>query len=127
MDESFGKKYKLCNKKIIASIFEDGKHLKVYPFILRYKPTALNSDAPFQIVISVPKRNFKKAVDRNRIKRQVREAARKNKHLIESEFSNQKQQFALFLMYTAHKGEPYHLINHKIEMLFKRLVESINN
>lgn len=124
MDERFGKNYKLCNKKIISSIFEEGKQLKVYPFFLRYKPATINSDASFQIVISVPKRNFKKAVDRNRIKRLIREAVRKNKHLLENALLNEKQKLALFLIYTAHKEESYQFISNKIEMLFQRLVEN---
>lgn len=124
MDERFGKKYKLCNKKIISSIFEDGKQLKVYPYFLRYKSAELKSETAFQIVISVPKRNLKKAVDRNRIKRLTREAVRKKKHILEDGLSSSAQKLALFLIYTAHKEESYQMIINKIETLFKRLVEN---
>lgn len=122
MDERFGKKYKLCSKIVIASIFEKGKQEKVFPFVLRYVRTDLKTNTRFQIVISVPKRNFKRAVDRNRIKRLVREAVRKNKYILEEAISEEEQQFALFLIYTAQQEESYQKISNKIETLFQRLV-----
>ncbi len=125
MDERFGKKYKLCSKIVIASIFEDGKQIKNYPFALRYIQAKLNTSSSFQIAISVPKRSFKKATDRNRVKRIVREAVRKNKHIIEKVISNEEQQLALFLIYTAQKEEPYQMLSDKIESIFLRLLDDV--
>ena len=125
MDERFGKKYKLCSKIVIASLFEKGNQIKSYPFALRYIPTKLNTNTPFQIAISVPKKSFKKATDRNRIKRVVREAVRKNKHIVENAIAKEEQQLALFLIYTAQKEEPYQTINNKIESLFLRLIDDV--
>lgn len=123
MDEHFGKKYKLCSKTVMASIFEEGKQEKTYPFLLRYLYTDLKTDAKFQIVISVPKRKFKKAVDRNRIKRLIREAVRKKKYILEEALSSENHHLALFLIYTASEEETYQRILNKIEVLFLRLVE----
>lgn len=122
MDERFGKEYKLCNKKVIASIFEKGKQEKAYPFVLRYIHADLKTNKKFQIVISVPKRTFKRAVDRNRIKRVIREAVRKKKYILEEAISEETQHFALFLIYTAQKEEPYQKITDKIETLFLRSI-----
>lgn len=124
MDESFGKEYKLCSKKVMASIFEDGKQEKVFPFLLRHLTVDLKTTKRFQIVIAVPKRKFKRAVDRNRIKRLIREAVRKKKHIIESSMTAEEQQLALFLIYTSNEEETYQRIIDKIEALFLRLVES---
>lgn len=124
MDESFGKQYKLCSKKVMDTIFEEGKTEKVYPFLLRYLTVDLKTSKRFQIVIAVPKRKFKRAVDRNRIKRLIREAVRKKKHIIESSMSAEEQQLALFLIYTSNEEETYQKIIDKIEALFLRLVES---
>ena len=124
MDERFGKKYKLCSKTVMTAIFEKGKEEKSYPFLLRYLSADLKTDAKFQVVISVPKRKFKKAVDRNRIKRLIREAVRKNKYILEEALSAEDQQLALFLIYTASEEETYQRILNKIEVLFLRLVES---
>lgn len=123
MDEKFGKKYKLCSKKIIESIFKEGKQEKAFPFFIRYINTALNTDANFQVVISVPKRKFKRATDRNRIKRLVREAVRKNKYILEEKTFSPNQKLALFLIYTSTKEESYQKIVDKIEVLFRRLIE----
>ncbi|WP_417264758.1 ribonuclease P protein component [Brumimicrobium sp.] len=123
MDERFGKKYKLCSKTVMASIFEKGKQEKAYPFLLRYLKADLKTDAKFQVVISVPKRKFKKAVDRNRIKRLIREAVRKKKYILEDAIESEDQQLALFLIYTASEEETYQRILNKIEVLFLRLVE----
>ncbi|RYM33926.1 ribonuclease P protein component [Brumimicrobium glaciale] len=124
MDESFGKEYKLCSKKVMTSIFEDGKQEKVYPFLLRYLAVDLKTNTRFQIVIAVPKRKFKRAVDRNRIKRLIREAVRKKKHIIEQSMTAEEPQLALFLIYTSNEEETYQRIINKIEALFLRLVES---
>jgi ribonuclease P protein component len=124
MDESFGKEYKLCSKKVMTSIFEDGKQEKVYPFLLRYLAVDLKTNTRFQIVIAVPKRKFKRAVDRNRIKRLIREAVRKKKYIIEQSMTAEEPQLALFLIYTSNEEETYQRIINKIEALFLRLVES---
>ena len=124
MDESFGKEYKLCSKKVMTSIFEDGKQEKVYPFLLRYLAVDLKTNTRFQIVIAVPKRKFKRAVDRNRIKRLIREAVRKKKYIIEQSMTAEEPQLALFLIYTSNEEETYQRIINKIEALFLRLVQS---
>ncbi len=123
MDQSFGKEYKLCSKKVMDTIFEEGKTEKVYPFLLRYLAVDLKTEKRFQIVISVPKRKFKRAVDRNRIKRLIREAVRKKKYIIEEAMTAEEQQLALFLIYTSNEEETYQKILDKIEALFLRLVE----
>lgn len=124
MNESFGKEYKLCSKKVMDTIFEEGKTEKVYPFLLRYLNVDLKTEKRFQIVIAVPKRKFKRAVDRNRIKRLIREAVRKKKYIIEQAMTDEEQQLALFLIYTSSQEETYQKIIDKIEALFLRLVEN---
>lgn len=123
MNERFGKEYKLCSKIVIEEIFSDGNQVRKYPFVLRYLPTDLPMKTSFQIVISVPKRLFMRAVDRNRIKRKIREVIRKKKHLLEEKWETQEKKMALFLIYTAHKDETYHTIDNEIETLFLRLIE----
>ena len=108
----------------MTSIFEEGKTEKVYPFLLRYLEVDLKTDTCFQVVIAVPKRKFKRAVDRNRIKRLIREAVRKKKYIIEQSMLSDDKQLALFLIYTSNQEETYQRIIDKIEVLFLRLVES---
>lgn len=123
MDERLGKAYKLCSKKVIEEIFENGLKIKQYPYVLQYKYIDLPAKKNFQIVCSVPKRIHKKAVMRNRIKRLMREVVRKKKYIIEDNFPQNEKQLALFLIYTSKKEENYSLLLNKIELLFERLMK----
>ena len=84
MDQSFQKELRLTHKKEIDKLFSSGKRIKSHPFIIIYNEVSQKTEVPFKLLISVPKRNFKKAVDRNYLKRRVREVVRKNKELLSS-------------------------------------------
>lgn len=81
MHNTFRKTEKLCSKKAINQIFAgtDSKSMSAYPLRAVFRHT---EEAGNRILVSVSKRYFKHAVDRNRCKRQVREAYRLNKHLL---------------------------------------------
>lgn len=88
MNYEFRKTERLCSKKTIEALFGGGhKSVSVYPIRAVFMPvpnedTCLSPINNTQILISVSKRHFKHAVDRNRVKRQLREAYRLNKHLL---------------------------------------------
>lgn len=122
MNVEFGKKYKLCSHTIIKAVFEEGKTIKQYP--LRSIALTLEPDltkAAFQMVISVPKRNFKKAHDRNRIRRQLKEAFRLNKGTLEEKLIEQKQQIALFIVYTERTALEYKVLESKMKKLIQQI------
>jgi ribonuclease P protein component len=123
MDQSFGKAYKLCSKKIIASLFKTGKQTKNYPFIVYTQPLEKIYKTRFQCVISVPKRNFKKAHDRNRIKRLIRECIRKNKLPLEHYLTTKDSYLALFLIYTAKEEIALEKLEKNYEVLIKKLIQ----
>ena len=129
MDESLGKEYKLCSKKVIDQLFVDGLRLSSFPFALTYAFTSLpTSKVPFQVVISAPKRNFKRAHDRNRIKRLTKECLRKNKHILESFLtseSNKNGQLALFLVYRHNEELDYETLMKKMSKLLLTLRSTI--
>lgn len=100
MSETFGKEYKLCSKKIIESLFSDGKQLRAYPFTVYLKELANNEGVPFQLVFSAPKRSFKRAHDRNYVKRIMKETFRKKKLILEDYLQKEQKQIALFVIYT---------------------------
>lgn len=126
MDQRFPKSYKLCSKKIIDQLFTDGKQVRIFPYLLYYKHLELDVENSFQLVISVPKRNFKKAHDRNKIKRQLREAIRKNKLILEDSLQSKQKQLALFLIYTNREAMEYTSIEAKVKKLFQALVNTIS-
>jgi len=122
MNVALGKKYKLCSHTIIKAVFEEGKTTKQYPLrliTLRLEPDS--TKAAFQLVISVPKRNFKKAHDRNRIRRQLKEAFRLNKSVLEKKLIEHKQQIALFLVYTEKTQLDYKVIEVKMKKLIQQI------
>ena len=126
MDQTFGKAYKLCSQKAIEAIFEEKKSVRQFPFVLNYRFMELPTDKPFQVVISAPKRLFRKAHDRNRIKRLMKEVFRKNKLILESHLTTNNQQLALFLVYTSKEELSYDLLFAKMEKLLSKLTNELN-
>ncbi|MCF8453520.1 MAG: ribonuclease P protein component [Pedobacter sp.] len=76
---SFKKEERLCNVKLIEKLFTDGSSFLVYPFRIVWLSELSDSVHPVQVLISVPKKRFKRAVDRNLIKRRIREVYRLHK------------------------------------------------
>ncbi len=93
MNEKLPKVLKLKSKKQIESLFKNGTSLKAYPLLLAYRKEPL--DTPFKVGFSVSKRFFKRAVDRNYIKRLIRENFRKKKYI----FTTNEEQFLLMFIY----------------------------
>ena len=81
---TFRKKERLSSIKLINSLFEDGKALFSYPFKIYYTAGTIGFN---RILISVPKRQHKKAVNRNLIKRRIRESYRLNREILDSALS----------------------------------------
>ncbi len=83
ISHTFHKLEKLSHKASIDSIFQKkGKSIYRSPVLLAYYKTDLETPYPCQLMVSVGKRKFKKAVDRNRIKRQITDIYRRHKHRI---------------------------------------------
>ncbi|WP_298646708.1 ribonuclease P protein component [uncultured Proteiniphilum sp.] len=80
----FTKKERITGEKRVETLFAQGCSFMSYPFRIVYLKTTQNGTVPLSILISIPKRRIKSAVDRNRMKRLVREAYRLNKHLFPS-------------------------------------------
>ncbi len=82
VDNTFGKREHLCKHTLIGELFEGNAHMvTAWPLKMVYLLVDKQSDrdVPVQLLISVSKRSFKRAVKRNRVKRQIREAYRANK------------------------------------------------
>jgi len=99
MSYSFPKQEKVISLKIIEALYsKDNYSVFVFPYKVSMVFVA-EQQANIQVLITVPKRNFKKAVDRNRIKRQIREIYRLNKHLLINNNALQSKQIALSIAY----------------------------
>ena len=96
MQFTFKKHERLCNENIIEELFKNGKSINVSPLRLVYLPYAFADNIAGQMMIVAPKRKLKKAVDRNRVKRIIREAYRLQKHKI---YAIENRKFAMSLSF----------------------------
>ena len=120
-DKKFRKAERLCSKKIIEELFLSGKSFYKYPFRLVWMPVSDKFSFPAQVAVSVKKKQFKRAVDRNLLKRRIREAYRKNKSDLYSEIKRLDMQIALIIIYTASDIMEYNDIEAKIILNLDRL------
>jgi ribonuclease P protein component len=124
---SFSKKEKLCSTKVIKELFNKGSSFSLYPFRIIYLTSEQPHNQPLQMLCSVPKRNFKRAVDRNLIKRRCKEAYRLNKDILQS--TNSGTDFILYvkemaIIYTAKEIIPYNFIEKKLSLALQRLANT---
>lgn len=124
MDFKLPKQERLKSKKLIERVFLEGRSITVFPLRLIFLNTKLPEDVPFQIAVVAPKRHFKSAVERNRIKRLIREAYRLNKHHI---FNNTKGQFALVILYLGKEMPAYSKIEVGIKALLTKFLKQISH
>ena len=102
---TFGKEEKLKSRKQIEQLFREGKSSSVYPLRLLWIPQ--NNERFLQCGVSVSSRYFKHAVDRNKIKRRMREAYRLNKHVLEQTLLEKDMKLSLFWIYSAKTILPF--------------------
>ena len=119
----FPKQERLSSRKQIEELFKKGESFTLYPIKTVYlkKPQAANNS--HQVLVTVPKRNFKKAVERNKLKRRIKEAYRLNKQQLDS----QSREFYLVIgyIYVGRKIADYQLIADKLKQSLERLREVV--
>ena len=123
MKQAFKKSERLHSKKLISKLFEEGKTFIIYPFKVVYLEQISDTTSPVQVLVSVSRRNFKKATDRNKVKRLIRESYRKNKTRLPSHNSAYDKQLLIGLIYTANTILTYNEIERKIILILQRLNE----
>ncbi len=113
---SLTKPERLSQKKLIQELFDKGSSFYLYPFKILVLPQTNPTVAIHQLLISVPKSIFKRAVDRNKIKRRIREGYRLNKSILP-----QDKKFSFAYIYTAKEILPSAQIHEKIILSFKKI------
>lgn len=117
MDARLPKTERLSGATAVAALLEHGKHFQAGCLRCKYMPRT--DEGPSRIVVSVPKRSFKRAVKRNLLKRRIRESYRRQKSLLTGTWD-------LLIVYTSREVLPYETIFADMtEMLCK--MESADN
>ena len=124
MRYTLGKEERLKSKKLIEKLYANGSSVKTFPLRMIYLQIEHTSDFPCQVGVSVPKRNFKLAVDRNRIKRLMRETYRLQKQLV---YENLDKPYIFMISYLGKEEWTYEELYTKMEKLLKLFNNEINN
>jgi ribonuclease P protein component len=118
---TLGKNERLKSRKSIEQLFSEGKKIVVIPYRVLYlhTPSAENPSLLFSAGVSA--KNFKKAVDRNRIKRLTREAWRLQKKSLQEKLAEKKVQLNIFFIYTGKELPDYNEVYKKVGSVLSKL------
>ena len=123
MNFTYPKNERLKSKTTIGLLFSEGKSVSKYPLRLVYRQAEADSEEKIKMGVSVSKKYFKRAVDRNYFKRVLRETYRLNKHLL---WDNVEQPYSLMFFYQTKDKLSYEEINTKTIQLFEKFLQQIN-
>lgn len=123
----FSKSEHLCGDTRISRLFTQGESFIVYPLRVVYIVTTNEEKEVVSVLISVPKKRFKRAVKRNKLKRLIREAYRHNKHqLIDTMIANGKKLHLAF-NYVSDEEMDLDAISKKMKIALEKLSAKINS
>ena len=123
MKQTLGKQERLKSKILLGKLYKDGDSVKKFPLRMVYLQAEHHSNFPAQVGVSVPKRNFKKAVRRNRLKRLLRETYRKQKQLV---YNSIDKPYVFMISYIGKEECSYDELEIKMEKLLNAFIEKIN-
>jgi len=124
LSETFKKPERLTSKKAITFLFENGKSFFCHPFQIIWSFSETQLPSPAQVAISVSKKNFKSAVERNLIKRRIREAYRKQKHILYDYLKSANVNITFIIIYKDKQIAEYPVIYEAINKMIKMLISS---
>lgn len=124
---TFKKEERLCNKRLLEQLFSSGSSFLCYPFRVSWLKAVTAQPAVVQVVFAVAKKRYKRAVDRNLIKRRTREAYRLHKQeLLYKPLQEQDLQIVLSINYIGKEINDFTLMDKKMVKLLTQLSEQIN-
>jgi ribonuclease P protein component len=123
MTHTFPKEERLCSHRLIRMLFSKGMTFHLKPFRITWMRQSLDVTSPVQVLMSVPKYNFRKAVDRNLIRRRMKEAYRLNKQNLFDNLTGTGHQLAVCITYAGKEIADFDFVQAKIIILLQRLIE----
>ena len=122
MRNTLGKQERLKSKKLIEKLYAEGDSVKTFPLRMMYVQTAHTSEFPCQVGVSVAKRNYKLAVDRNRLKRLMRETYRLQKQIV---YNNLDRPYVFMISYIGSEEIKYEDLYLKMEKLLTLFIDKV--
>ena len=124
---TLSKEERICSKKLINELFTgNGRSMTAFPLRVVFMKRTLVDDQPrAAMLVSVPKRYFKHAVDRNRVKRQVREAFRRNKSIITQNLTDDHEAVAMAFVWLTDEKFPSSEVENRMVRLLTRISECL--
>ncbi len=125
---TYKKEERLCNKRLLEQLFHEGSSFLCYPYRVSWLIADEHLPAPVQVVFPVAKKRYKRAVDRNVIRRRAREAYRLQKQAgVYDLLNSNNKHLLLSISYIGKRIEPYELMEQKMLKLFTQLCQQLSN
>ena len=122
---SFSKPEHLCGEKRITRLFTQGDAFIAYPLRVVYIIETVHDNVPSSVLISVPKKRFKRAVKRNRLKRLMREAYRLNKLTLIEKLEEKQHQIHIAYNYVSDDVLDFATVEKKMKLSLEKLIAKI--
>jgi ribonuclease P protein component len=127
---TLGKEERLKSRKQIEHLFDKGKSFVVTPFrvyfIVNGETSTVDRESSLKFGIGVSSKNFKRAVDRNRVKRLTREAWRLQKNELKEKTKAAQMQLNVFFIYTGKELPDFKTVKDKVAVALKKLADKID-
>lgn len=124
---TLSKEERICSKKLINELFTgNGRSMTAFPLRVVFMKRTMSTTSPVAaMLVSVPKRYFKHAVDRNRVKRQVREAFRRHKSMITQNLTDDHESVAMAFVWLTNEKYPSSEVENRMVRLLTRISECL--
>ncbi|TDO24406.1 ribonuclease P protein component [Pedobacter duraquae] len=126
--KTFSKEERLCSRKLLDQLFKNGSSFLLYPFRISYLRVDEIVESPVQVVINVSKKRYKRAIDRNLIKRRIREAYRLQKEdVLLGKLQQEKGLLLLSLQFVGKEKHEFDFMEKKLRMGLLKLITNLGN